>query len=292
MHAIAIADKIRVDVRRLEELPPLPVNVQRLLEVLSDEEVEIHVLADVIEQSPALAARVVGLARSAYFGNMAGVRSVSDAIIKVLGLSLVKSLATGIALSGAFDPGQCTGFSAERYWGSALLAAGLSRLLARHLRHEGAMTPDSAYLCGLLHNIGLVVLAHIEPECMSQVLMTARDNPEHRITELEQDRLGMHHCDAGALLARRWKLPPEVIVSIERHHDPEYRGEHWQNAMLVGVCARWGRQRLAGVAEPWIEPESLKALGLDDGALETALESCHRCVDEIATLTRLMVAGR
>ena len=85
---------------------------------------------------PPLAARIVGLSGSAYFGSAASVRSVSDAIIRVLGLRLVKNLALGILLSGTFDAGRCKHFSTDLYWGSALLTAGLSRCLAQHAQCE------------------------------------------------------------------------------------------------------------------------------------------------------------
>ena len=86
--------ELRADVRALEEIPPLPQNTQRLLDVLGDDEVNLEDVARSIEEVPVLAARIVGLSRSAYFG--AGTaRSVADAIIRVLGLRLVRSLALG-----------------------------------------------------------------------------------------------------------------------------------------------------------------------------------------------------
>jgi len=282
------AGELRSQVRRLEEIPPLSHDTQRLLDLLSDEEVNLEDVAAGIERMPPLAARIVGLSSSAYFGSGGKVRSVSDAIIRVLGLRLVRNLALGILLSGTFRPERCRHFSADQYWGSALLTAGMSRALARRSRCEPAVDPEGGYLCGLLHNLGLLALVHVSPQDMAQVLEAAAAEPGRSLKELEFEQLGVHHGTAGAWLAYRWQLPPEVGVTIEHHHEPEYRGEHWVFSVLVGLAARWGRQRLAGVAEPWIPTESLRALDVSEAAFEACTIECEGYLGEIGELTKLL----
>ncbi len=288
MAETAIREELRFDVRRLAELPPLSHTAQRLLAMLADDDVDIGPLASTIEQSPPLAARVVGLARSAYFGHVAGVECVRDAIIKVLGLSLVKSVATGIALSGGFDVGRCPGFSTERYWSNALLTAHLARLLALRARAPLMPSADNAYLCGLLHSIGLLALGYLSPELLGVALRIAAEQPDRSMVDIESEVLGTDHTEVGGWLMERWHLTPEVCTSTRHHNDPEFRGPFWQAALLTGLCTSWGRQRLAGVEAPWVRPDVARALGLDEPVLDAALEECNACVDQVTTLARMM----
>ena len=288
----AIREDIRFDVRRLAELPPLPHTTQRLLDLLGNDDVDIAELADVIEQSPSLAARVVGLARSAYFGHVAGVESVRDAIIKVLGISLVKNIALGIALSGSFDGSRCAGFSIERYWCNALLTAKLARLLTLRARAPLMPAADNAYLCGLLHSIGLLALGRLVPDELGQALTLCTEQPELSLCEAEREVLGTDHAEAGGWLLRRWHLTPEICAAAEHHNEPAYRGPYWQASLLTGLATGWGRQRLAGVADPWVSPEDARALGLDDAVLAAAIEDCDACVDAVEVLARMMAGNQ
>jgi hypothetical protein len=97
------------------DLPPLSFTATRLLELSADPDVEVDDLAAVIEQDPALTARILGVANSAYFGQVNPVLSVETAIIRVLGFNMVKSLALSIAMAGIFDTSKCPSFDLETY---------------------------------------------------------------------------------------------------------------------------------------------------------------------------------
>lgn len=291
MSGASVAEQLRMDSRRLRELPPLPREAERILALLGDDDVSIADLADAIDCSPPLAARVVGLARSAYFGRMPGVNTVSDAIIKVLGLSLVKSLATGIALGRAFDASRCPAFQPDRYWSSALLTASMARLLARRASVAGVPDGDSAYLCGLLHNLGMLAMGHLAPDALGAVLRLTAEDPNRRSIDVARELFATDHAEVGAWVAEQWQLPAQVRVSIANHHQPGYRGSDWQCALLVGVSARWARQRLSGVETPLLEPAGTRQLGIDDGVLERVVAECNRRAEEVDALTRLMMSG-
>lgn len=141
------------------ELPPLPVAAQRLLAMMDDDEVEIETLAEVIELDPALTARIIGLSRSAFFGDGSRIHSVRDAIVRVLGLNLVRSLALSMSLSGVFSTRRVPSFDLQRYWCTALLTGHLARLLTPYLAACSEIEPDSSYLAGLLHSIGYLPMA-------------------------------------------------------------------------------------------------------------------------------------
>lgn len=219
-------------------LPPLPAIAIKLLQVVSREDCDIHALAHLIEQDPGIAARIVGIANSAYFARPLPVCSVADAIVRVLGLNLVRGIAIGIALSKPFDPGACPEFQLERYWyramGSATLAAQLAPL---------AHLPETAHAClflsGLLHNLGQLVLAHAFPDRMNQVFRVWAQQPGQSLLALEAQHLAMTEVEAGALVARRWQLPSGVSDVIEFRRDPSRAGASTPLVELIAYCANF-----------------------------------------------------
>ncbi|MDZ7750522.1 MAG: HDOD domain-containing protein [Gammaproteobacteria bacterium] len=271
-----VANDTRLRINKLQELPPLPVASQRLLAILSSEDAGMGEVAEAIELDPALAARIVGVARSAFFGNTTTIYGVKDAIIRVLGLDMVRSLGLSISLGDALSYEQTRGFDARRYWISALLTADMARFLAPRVALDHQPQAEPAYLSGLLHGLGLLALAHLFPNELSLALEAAGDDPVRRLAEHERQWVGIDHHAAGGWLARRWHLPEEVARTMEHHHDPHYRGPFWPTVLLVGNCARWSEWRQA--EEPGLPPsipEELHTLGIpvtDMAAISAAFE--------------------
>ena len=281
------AREILLQVRNLHALPPMPQSTQSLLHAVGDEDLSIERLAALIEESPPVAARVVGVARSAYYGSKVPVRTVSDAIIRVLGLSMVRQLIIGITVSGSFRSEDCDGFDGKRYWCDALVTANLSRALANRVDQSLRATPDEVYLAGLLHNLGVLALVHVAPFEMAGVFTRAHRECDRRLSEIEREELEMDHHQAGAWLASRWNLPREVQCVMEHHHDAGYRGECWPLCLLVGLSSRYARGISGGTAAPELEADTADALGIDEKALTATLEDCQAQIQHTTNLAHL-----
>jgi len=256
-------------VRQLSDLPPLSPVAQRLLAMLTDDRVTTTALAQTIELDPGLTARVVGLARSAFFGYAGAVYTVRDAIVRVLGLETVRSLALSLALSSQLRAGPVGGFDLPRYWGNALLTAYGARALAPRVGAAPQPSADSAYLCGLLHNLGLQAMVSVFADEMKEVFALAGAGSADDLQSAEHQVLGVDHHQVGGWLADRWHLPPEVAVVMEHHREPQYGGAYWTHARLVGVCNRLAEARMAG--EPLEASEvtpSLQELRIPGQSLE------------------------
>jgi HD-like signal output (HDOD) protein len=226
-----------IAIRRILELPTLPVVGRRLIEDLADDEADIPRIAAVIEMDPGLTARIVGLANSAYFVAPSPVYTVSDAIGRVLGLELVRGIALGVALNAPFDPRRCPGFRCDRYWFVAVATASLGRSLAPELRPPVAGAAESAFLCGLLCNIGLMVLASVHPAAMDEVFREAVESDgEPGLAVLEERVLGINHRQAAAVLARRWHLPQVLAAALEEGAEARPEAEHAALCRLVARC--------------------------------------------------------
>lgn len=226
----------RSELLQIKHLPPLSVTADRLFGAIADSDIEIDELADIITHDPALTARVIGLANSAYFGQTRPVNSVEDAIIRVLGLNMVKSLALSIAVAGSFDTGRCAGFDLSGYWFGALASAQLARMLAMKISGKDGALPDSVYLGGLFHNLGVLLLAHVYPEQYSKALADQLQDPSADLLTLERDRVGIDSCNAGVWLARRWHLSGAVVDMMEQQG---HRSDQDMPACLVGSAVNW-----------------------------------------------------
>lgn len=115
MSTSVLATNVRTQIRSLKELPPLPQTAQRLLQQLSNADVDTRKLVELIESSPAIAARTVALASSAFFAHSVPVRSVRDAVVRVLGLDLTKNMIMSTVLNAALEPALCSGFQPQSF---------------------------------------------------------------------------------------------------------------------------------------------------------------------------------
>jgi len=230
----------RLEVQKLNELPAMSLVVHQFLEAIQDADVGIDHLAHIIEKDPALLARIIGVANSAYFSPPEPVTTAEDAIFKVLGVNTTKSLALGIILSGPFDASRCPGFPLDEFWLESIFTATLAQGMAGLIRLDESPSPGEAYLAGLLHMIGVLAMVHLYPETMDRVIKRRKAccNPQEFIV-LEREQLNIDHTEVGAWLGRKWHLPQMVVQVMENCLDKTYRGPHWQLVHLIGFCSRW-----------------------------------------------------
>jgi HD-like signal output (HDOD) protein len=236
------ATQAQQQVLNLQHLPPLSATATRLLTLLSEEDLLLNKLAEAIHQDPGLSARILGLANSAYFGQQNPVLKVEDAIIRVLGLNMVKSLALSIALGGAFDISACGHFDIKQYWLESLSTAILARHLSSKISTEEQPDLDAVYLAGLLMKIGVLALVHLFPKGYDKVLAEMRQQGAGvDILDLETELLGINHRQAGAWLADRWHLPELVVLAIAQDRQP-VQSHYAKEVTLVGAVCCWLNQ--------------------------------------------------
>ncbi len=279
----------RLEIQKLNELPPLSPVVNQFMRAVQDDDIGLGELAHIIEQDPALLARIIGLANSAYFGSPDRVTSAEDAIIKVLGLNTTKSIALSILLSGPFDASCCPSFNAERYWLSAVFCASLCQRLAPLIRSSDAPSPSEAYLGGMIYNLGLLALVHLYPDRMKGVFAALDENMQSQLLiSLELEALGVNHLEVGGWLGRKWHLPEAVVVVMENRLQDNYQGEHRSLVGLVAFAAALAKQVVFQVGE---RPDValLEPLGLKPGRAGEIIEQQIERIDELRELARIMV---
>jgi HD-like signal output (HDOD) protein len=283
---------VRLQVQRMRDLPTLPLAAQRLLDLLGDEDASVQSLVRAIEMDPGLTARIVGLANSAFFGAPSPVHSVSEAIIRVLGVDTVKAFGFSLAMSGSLRLERTPNFDLVRYWATALLTARMAQRLSPLMGVAERPDPQRAHLAGLLHNLGLLPLLHLYPVQMAEVLRIAAGAPEWTLAVVEQAVLGTDHHQVGAWLAHRWHLPADVVLVMQHHQELEYRGPHWPTVLVVGCCARWVQWRLALTSTPPADVSALDELQVPPDQLEAAqrISECH--LEHTMELARMLARNR
>ena len=246
--------------QRLEdtmEIPPLASTAQKIIKLRVDPDASTDDVTGVVETDPALAAQVVSWAASPYYGSAGRIRSVEDAIVRVLGFDLVINLALGLALGKTLTLPKDNPQQATPYWQQSLYTAavveGLTRAIPRAQRPEAGLT----YLSGLLHNFGYLLLAHVFPPHFSLVCRHLEVNPHLSHSYVEQHLLGISREQVGAWLMAHWDMPEELVTALQYQNDPTYTGENAIYPNLVCLAVRLLRSRGKGFGAEEDIPDAL-----------------------------------
>ncbi|HUO71811.1 MAG TPA: response regulator [Solirubrobacteraceae bacterium] len=240
-------------------LPSVPRLYLELTELLHCGETGAEDAARIVESDPGMAAKVLQLANSAFFGRRNPVSGVREAVV-YLGLEALRALALSAEAFQRFpiDP-PIPGFDVD----------GLQRHCTRVARLAHAICgeewdAEEAFTAGLLHDVGLLVLAVDDRTALIDALRRARTavRPLH---EVERERFGVTHAEVGAHLLALWGLPHPVTEAVARHHEPP-KGDAPFDSVAVTYIATALIEELEANLRPWALPVD----GLDSDYLEAA----------------------
>jgi len=227
-------NKIDLQISKIKNLPELSAASMKIIDAVNDPDISIDDLATVISVAPVLVGRLLGLANSAYFGCTVEITDLRVAIIRVLGLNLVRSLTIGVLLNLELDTRKCSQFDSERFWMDALLTATLSQQFSLLIRDE-AIVPSTAYTAGLLLNIGLIVAVYLLPEESNQILLNAEENVSSISKEMTC-LLGKNQYELGGLLLEHWHLPVIYQTVLKEFENSAYFGSEKKMIVLITIC--------------------------------------------------------
>lgn len=212
--------KLQLALGNLDSLPAMPAIAQKLLALPLDTDQGEAQMLSLIEQDPQLSARIVGLANSPTLGVGRKITAIRDAAM-LLGLKRLKSVAVGIAtMSKLTTQPAAKNFDPQDLWSHSMTVAIVMNTLAREMPRRIRPDENQIFLAGLLHDIGLMVLHHLDFRASDELHRQLRLQPKRHIHDLELELLGVTHCQIGALLARHWHLPSEITEVVELHHSP------------------------------------------------------------------------
>lgn len=280
------AAEIQELVSKASDLVSLPEVSLRVNELANDPDSTADEMGKVISQDPALVARMLKIANSAYYGLSTEVETITRAIA-VLGTNKIRDLVLSTAASDAFDGIPNNLITMQDFWHHSLYCGLLAQILAKKSKKIHA---ESIFIAGLLHDIGQLLMFNQLPEKSHEaILLLMEGSVELETYEAERHIFGFDHMQVGAALIKSWKLSPVLEECVEFHHEPQKAKEFPAEVALINIA-----NAVAVMADfdsmseddeiPMINPASWELTGLSKEDLPEAIKKAQNEIKEIESV--------
>ncbi len=224
-------DSLKEHVQKITKLPTLSLIAHEILQLVNDKLLSVEKLENIIHNDPAISAKVLSVANSAYFGFDTPTKTLSNAIMRI-GFSTVKNIALGISLMSVMredKPGIF--FEYKQLFNHCVSVGFVSRKIAADLNMR---ISEEIMVDGLLHDLGyLLINKYFQDEYSDVVKVFKQGTP---LLAAENKFLSFTHADIGAWLAEKWKLPATVIDTILYHHSPSLSSKNHKRVAIVHIA--------------------------------------------------------
>jgi putative nucleotidyltransferase with HDIG domain len=199
---------------KIKDLPTLPSVYFKVNKLLKDKKASIENVARIVEIDPAMSSSILRLVNSAFYGYRSKSNSISHAVM-ILGFNAVKNAIVSVTILDTLSvKDRFQNFNISDFWRHAVSVAVLSRQLAEKSRLSA---PEDAFIAGLLHDIGKIIMLKYFKEDFGKVWQTMQET-KSSFADAELEVASIDHVQIGAYLARKWQLPEHVIEAIASHH--------------------------------------------------------------------------
>jgi putative nucleotidyltransferase with HDIG domain len=220
--AVNTPEGLRNAVSHLNALPAIPKIAQEILSLKLNTDKGERALLKLIEQDPLLSAKVIGLSNASLFGTSKKIIAVNDAVT-LLGIKRVKMIALGFAMMTSMARNSTDLLNVKNLWQHSLTVALAMHTISRAMPVGNRPMDDEIFLAGLLHDIGFLVLNHINPQLSNKFHTRLAEGAGKSVEEIEGSLLELNHSELGAELARHWNLPESIVAVLRYHHHPNDR---------------------------------------------------------------------
>jgi putative nucleotidyltransferase with HDIG domain len=204
-------DKILLSINKL---PAFPATVQRVIELLKNEDYSVNEIAAVIKYDQAVTANILKISNSAYFGARQKIKTINDAVIYLGQQHLVRAIQT--ASISKFFTNRGYGAKASELWEHSVAVALMSQILSHQLYQQENPT---LYTAALLHDIGKLVMGEYVQDASMKIFELV-NNHAYSFLEAEEEIMGINHAELGGRIAEYWNFPTEIRDAIALHHRP------------------------------------------------------------------------
>ena len=256
------------------DLPTIPVVATKVMQLIESEGVSAEELARVVSADPAVAARVLKISNSSFYGIQRQIQTLSHAIM-MLAYNTLRSLVVAASVKQVYKP---YGLTEKMLWEHSFGAGLAARLIANNTR---LVNEEEAFLGGLFHDIGKIIMNFFDKQQFQKVMEKCY-NEEISFLEAEQQVYSYNHAEVGGLVIKKWNFPEMLMKAVLQHHHFTFEKDEDPSQVkltcIVGLADIFCHKLGIGVREPEEdlvihETKPAKLLNLDEGRINTLLEN-------------------
>lgn len=274
-------DQVKRIISVTGNLPPVPHVAARLMDLVGKENTSVRDLQKVIADDPALTARILKMANSVFYSFDQKVSTLSQALV-ILGFRAVQSMAIAASSKSLFvKKGTQFGLKEKLLWEHSIGVAMGCRQVSRVI---GYQHEETAFIVGLLHDIGKAILNQVVPKKYAKIVETVY-NDRRTIADVEREMLGFDHTHIGALIAQKWNFSWEMVETIAYHHSPEAQSTGGPLSAILNVSNELCKRMGVGIEQadttiPMGETWGAKALGISEAGCAQISEVLRSVLEE------------
>ncbi|PIE62186.1 MAG: hypothetical protein CSA25_06420 [Desulfobacter postgatei] len=259
----------------IDNLQPIPQTALKIFRMISQDSYSIDDITQELSQDQVLSAQTLKMCNAVLFSGTIKIDSLKDAVMMLGKERLAKSVIT-TAIESYFQQSGPSGYSLCK-GGLFFHAVGVACLAERLAKETGLVHPWPAYTAGLLHDIGKVVLDQHIADCLPFFFRSLGADTQS-IIQAEEKALGINHCQAGVILAEKWRFSDALIEVIRWHHTPGDAKAHSQLVEIVYLADRVMEKFFTG-----FNIDNIDALHLETIMKKMNLDgaSLARCIDDL-----------
>lgn len=201
---------------RIKTLPPFPITVNKVVQILHNEDYAVKDVVEIIKRDPAVATNILKICNSAYFGPHKPVKSISDAVVFLGQKQLLKAMQTASAARYYRKGRKVYGADAVDLWEHSVAVALMSQILMRQIH---GLEDENLYTAALVHDIGKLVMGEFVEVSTDKIFQLVSQG--YSFLEAEEEVVGINHAELGGKVAESWNFPEELCQAIAYHHRPD-----------------------------------------------------------------------
>jgi len=259
-----------------KEPASLPQTLIQVLRLLKDEDPAVQELADILMRDPALTTKILKIANSARYGTRCEITTMSRAVM-ILGLKAVSALTLSTAMYDITGKWKIS-IPRERFWRHSLQVAIASRLLAEQV---GLKSPEEAFVCGLLHDLGILLMEKSAPESFRHIWLQIENRED--LSEQEQVNWRNLHALVARTFLENWNFPSMICQAVGEHHNDLIAKDTSEDSMIPRIVA------LANLISPFAIVPSQRMLPSDNGTRDALRVSLHIEADTLKETVKTLM---
>lgn len=267
-------------VSKQQYLPTLPKLYYKVRDALSDPEVSLQLLEDLITSDPSLAASVLRIANSAFYGFPRKIETLSRAI-SLIGLSQLGNIVLTTSLTTSFQGIRPQSMDMARFWRGSIRRALLCRSIARH---SNEYESERLFVLGLISDMGHLVLYQAQPD-LEAIILDRSVNTLNDIAWEERNLLGCDFAELGAALVNRWQLPANMARIIRYQLQVKGADDLAQDAACLNLAVSMAEALERGepitAATPALDPDAPETSCLDLTLMPLFAEECESQLESV-----------